>query len=180
MGVTAVSARELFRRTLRADGADRGHRPDANLRRTTPAQCARPVCGALQPEATASIAAATSAVPGRACPRADPRQDPASADPRRLDQRVRGRGLKPRVRCRGEFWPPTGPLRVDTHIPSRHGRSLRRLVLGGLVARVFVSDASEDAALADEVHRWLVAVWGSRKSHTGADQRRSAATDGRA
>ena len=46
----------------------------------------------LQRTAAAWIADVTSAAPGRACPRADPRQDPAAADPRRLDQRVRGRG----------------------------------------------------------------------------------------
>ena len=65
------------------------------------AQCARPVCRALQPAAAASIAEATSAAPGRTCPRADPRQDPASADPGRLYQPVRGCGLKPLFRCRG-------------------------------------------------------------------------------
>jgi hypothetical protein len=64
----AVSVGELLRRTLRVDSADRGHRPDADLRRATPAQCARPVCGALQPEAAASIGGATSAAPGCDCP----------------------------------------------------------------------------------------------------------------
>jgi len=66
------------------DRPHRGHRPDADLRRATPAQCPRPVCDALQPEAAASIAAATAAAPGRDCPRDDPRQDPAAAHPRGL------------------------------------------------------------------------------------------------
>src|SRR5215218_3364517 len=99
------TARELLRRTLRVDGPHRGHRPDADLRRATPAQCARPVCGALQPAAAASIAAATSAAPERDCPRAPP-QDPAAAHPRRLDQRVRGRGLKPLFRSRSRVLAP--------------------------------------------------------------------------
>ena len=51
-------------------------------------------------------AAATSATPGRTCPRADPRQDPASTDPRRLDQSVRDSGLKPLVRRHGRVLAP--------------------------------------------------------------------------
>ena len=71
------------------------------------------VRGALQPAAAASIAGATSAAPGRACPRADPRQDPAAAHPRRLDQRVRGRGLKPLFRRRGRVLAPDRVLGVQ-------------------------------------------------------------------
>ena len=40
----------------------------------------------------------TSAAPGRACPSADLRQDPASAHPQQIDQRIRGRRLKPQFR----------------------------------------------------------------------------------
>jgi subtilisin family serine protease len=47
----AVSARELLRRTVRPDHPHRGHRPDADLRGTTPAQRAGPLLGALQPPA---------------------------------------------------------------------------------------------------------------------------------
>ena len=64
----AVSTRELLRRTLRVDRPHRGHRPDADLRRATPAPCACRVRRPLQPAAAASIAEATSAAPGRACP----------------------------------------------------------------------------------------------------------------
>ena len=64
------------------------------------------VRGALQRAAAASSAAAASATPGSACPRADPRQDPASTDPRRPDQPVRSRGLKPLVRRRGRVLAP--------------------------------------------------------------------------
>ena len=56
--------------------------------------------------AAASSAAAASATPGIACPRAGPRQDPASTDPRRTDQPVRTRGLKPLIRRRGRVLEP--------------------------------------------------------------------------
>ena len=61
---------------------------------------------ALQPAAAASSAAAASATPASTCPRADPRQDPASTDPRRPDQPVRGRGLKPLIRRHGRVLAP--------------------------------------------------------------------------
>jgi transposase InsO family protein len=48
--------------------ADRGHRPDADLRRAAPAPCACRVHRPLQPAAAASGAAVAFAVPGRACP----------------------------------------------------------------------------------------------------------------
>ena len=123
----AVSTRELLRRTPRADHPDRDHRPNADLRRSTPAQCARPVCGALQPEATASITGATSATPGHACPRADPHRDPAAAHPRRLDQRVRGRGLKLLLRRRGRVLAPdrVGPRAGAPGGPYRRGSTRR-------------------------------------------------------
>ena len=44
--------------------------------------------------------------PDIACPRADPRQDLAATDPRRPDQRVRGRSLKPLVRHHGRVLEP--------------------------------------------------------------------------
>jgi hypothetical protein len=93
-------------RTPRADRADRGHRPDADLRRAAPAPGACCVRSPLQRAATASGAGATSAAPGRGCPRADPRQDPAAVRPRRLDQRIRGRGLNPLFRRRSRVLAP--------------------------------------------------------------------------
>jgi UDP-N-acetyl-D-mannosaminuronate dehydrogenase len=58
--------------------------------------------------APASSPPTASATPANARPRAGPRQDPASTDPRRLDQPVRGRSLKPLVRPVAEFWNLTG------------------------------------------------------------------------
>ena len=49
----AVSAGELLRRTVRADRVDRGHRPDADLRRAAFAPGACRVCRALQREEAA-------------------------------------------------------------------------------------------------------------------------------
>jgi transposase InsO family protein len=64
------------------------------------------VFAALQPAAAASSAAAASAMPGITCPRADQRQDPMSTDPRRTDQPLRTRGLKPLIRSRGGVLTP--------------------------------------------------------------------------
>jgi hypothetical protein len=61
------------------------------------------VCRALQHKATAPSAAAASATSGSACPRANLRQNPASTGPRRTDQRLRARGLKPLVRDPGRI-----------------------------------------------------------------------------
>ena len=57
-------------------------------------------------QAAASSAAAASTAPGSACPRAGLRQDPASTDPRRPDQRVRTRSLKPLVTGHGRVLEP--------------------------------------------------------------------------
>ena len=65
---------------------------------------------ALQHAAAASSAAAASTTPGSACPRAGSRQDPASTGPRRPDQRVRTRGLKPLVR---RPWPGSGTRQAE-------------------------------------------------------------------
>src|SRR3954465_10241766 len=54
-----------------------------------------------QPGESASIVEVASAAPGRACPRADPRRDPAAADPRWVDQRIRDGSLKPLPRRHG-------------------------------------------------------------------------------
>jgi len=66
----------------------------------------RPVFAALQPAAAASSAAAVSAMPASTCPRADPRQDPTSTNPRRPDQPVRTRHLKPLIRRHGRVLTP--------------------------------------------------------------------------
>ena len=85
----------------------------------------------LQPTASASSAAPPPATPGRTCPRANPRQDPAAAHPRRPDQRVRGSGLKPLVRRRDDFRHPTGSacnvLAVDHLAYNALQRGLRAL-----------------------------------------------------
>ena len=68
-GIAAVkipprcSTRELLRRALRVDGPDRGHRPDADLRRAAPAQGARRVRRPLQHRAAASSTGAAAAAP---------------------------------------------------------------------------------------------------------------------
>ena len=111
----AVSAGELLRRTPRADRPHRTHRPHADLRRAAPPPSARRVRGALQHAAAASSAAAASTPPASACPRAGLRQDPASTGPRRADQRVRTRSLKPLVRRHGRVLEP------DKHQTRRHG-----------------------------------------------------------
>src|SRR5687768_12097133 len=56
--------------------------------------------------APASSAAAASAAPGSGRLRAGLRQDPASTDPRRPHQPVRGRSLKPLVTRRGQVLEP--------------------------------------------------------------------------
>ena len=83
-----VPASELLRRALRVDRPDRTHRPDADLRRTTPAQRAHHLRCALQHPAAASSATAASTATAIACPPAGLRQDPASTNPRRAHQRV--------------------------------------------------------------------------------------------
>jgi hypothetical protein len=93
-----VSAGELLRRTGRTDGADRGHRPDADLRGVASAPGACPVCLPLQHRTAASGASAAPAAPDIAASRAGPWQDPASTDPGRPPQRVRDGSLKPLVR----------------------------------------------------------------------------------
>ena len=101
-----VPAGELLRRTPRVDRPHRAHRPDADLRRATPPPGACRVRRALQHAAAASSAAAASTAPGIACPRASSRQDPPSTSPRRADQRVRTRSLKPLIRRRGRVLEP--------------------------------------------------------------------------
>src|SRR6476659_4420485 len=68
----ALSARELLRRTGPPDGADRGHRPDADLRGVASAPGACPVCLPLQHRTAASGASVAPAAPDSAASRAGP------------------------------------------------------------------------------------------------------------
>jgi hypothetical protein len=90
-----VSAGELLRRALCVDGQNRGHRPDADLRRAAPAPGPCGVRRPLQRTAAASRAAVAAAAPGIAGYRAGLWRDPASTDPGRAPQRVRRGSLKP-------------------------------------------------------------------------------------
>jgi hypothetical protein len=63
-----LSTGELPCRTPRVDPADRGHRPDADLRRATPSLGTGHLRQALQPAGTSSSAAATSATSGIPAP----------------------------------------------------------------------------------------------------------------
>ena len=76
--------------------------------------------------AAASSAAAASTTPGIACPRAGPRQDPTSTDPRRPDQRVRVRGLKPLVSSRGRVLEPHTLRRAGKAGEARRAAGRRR------------------------------------------------------
>ena len=91
---------------LRVDRPHRGHRPDADLRRAAPTPGACRIRRPLQRSAAASGAAVAAAAPDIAGPRADSWQDPASTDPRRPDQSVRGCGLKPLIRRHGRVLAP--------------------------------------------------------------------------
>src|SRR6185436_19435323 len=102
----AVSEGELLRRTLRVDHPDRGHRPDADLRRAAPASGACRVHHPLQHRAAAPGAAVAAAAPDIAGPRADSWQDPASTDPGRTPQRVRSGSMKPLIRPHGYVLEP--------------------------------------------------------------------------
>ena len=82
-----------FAERFGADGAERADRPDADLQRGAPSQGACHVCRALQHPAATPSAATASTKPGSACPRAGPRQDPTSTDPRRSHQPLRTRSL---------------------------------------------------------------------------------------
>ena len=64
---------------------------------------------ALQHTAATSSAAAPPTTPASARPRARIQQDPASTCPRRPDQRVRTRSLKPQVTPRGRVLEPHTP-----------------------------------------------------------------------
>ena len=106
-----LSAGVLFRRTLRADGADRADRPDADLQRGASPQGACQVRRALRQSAATPSAATTSTTPGSACSRAGPWQDPTSTDPRRSHQPLRTRSLKLLVKHRDRVLEPDSPGR---------------------------------------------------------------------
>src|SRR6188508_1542285 len=105
-----MPARELLRRTLRVDRPHRGHRPDADLRRAAPAPGPCRVRRPLQHRAAASGTADAAAATDITGSRAGPWQDPASTDPGRTPQRVRGGSLKPLVRHHGRVLVPDSAL----------------------------------------------------------------------
>src|SRR6185436_18304370 len=74
--------------------------------------------------------AAASATGAVACPRARPRQDPATTDPRRA-QRVSGGGLKPQIRHHGGFWNPTGTKSPEDN-PWRYSSGNTSVIFGVL------------------------------------------------
>jgi hypothetical protein len=65
-------------------------------------------------EPPAPSAAAASTTSRRACPQADRRQSPPSTGPRRPDQRLRTRGLKPLVTDNGRILEPDTPIACRT------------------------------------------------------------------
>ena len=92
--------------------------------------------------AAASGAAVAAAAPDIAGSRAGPWQDPASTDPGRTHQRVRGGSLKPLVRHHGRVLEPDRGKVDDRDDPNMHGKSGRRgiadrayLALSGAAAR---------------------------------------------
>jgi putative transposase len=93
-----LPASELLRRTPRPDHPIGTHRPHADLRATTPADGARRVRRALQHAAAASGVAPTPATTRPTCSQPRQRANQATTDPRRPDQRVRARSLKPLIR----------------------------------------------------------------------------------
>jgi hypothetical protein len=104
----------------------RGHRPDADLRRTASGSGPSPVRGPLQRTATPSQPPAppTPARPPRRQPL--PGTDPTPACPRRPHQRVRVGRIKAQV---AEFWNPIGAR--DAAPPRKPGSERPRRRDGG-------------------------------------------------
>src|SRR4249919_2263314 len=87
----AAAARCSTGRIRQVPGASAAHR------RSAPAPSARDLRCALQHRAAASSATAASTAPPSVHPGSGLQQDPASTGPRRPDQPIRARGLKPLV-----------------------------------------------------------------------------------
>ena len=131
---------ERLCRTVRAHRPDRGHRPDADLRRTTPAVGPRRVRPALQ-RTTTPPQPRTPPAPARPPRRRPlPEADQAPARPRRPPQRIRasrveaqvktgGRVLEPHRRQPRRKKPTAGPLRALSVVRGRDssGRGGHRL-----------------------------------------------------
>ena len=120
-----VSTRELLRRTSRVDHPNRGHRPDADLRRAAPASGTCRVRVPLQRPAATSGAATAAAAPDITGSRAGPWQDPASTDTGRPSQRVRDSSLKPLVKHHGRVLAPDRHPRVSRFLLIRCRRRPR-------------------------------------------------------
>ena len=97
-----------FAQTLRAHSPGRGHRPDADLRRTASASGPGPVGGPLQRTATPSQPPASPAPAGPPCRGPLPGTDPAPACPRRPHQRVQAGRAEAQVSTCGRVLEPTG------------------------------------------------------------------------
>jgi len=123
----AVSASELLRRALRADRADRGHRPDADLRRAAPTPSPRDLRCALQHSATPSGAATASTAPAIIGPRSGLqriRRQPVLGG---LISQYEAAARKPQLTHSGQLLEPDrsfmGLLGIDNSwIPGRRGR----------------------------------------------------------
>src|SRR5271165_2673694 len=99
-------ASELLCGTVRAHRPDRGHRPDADLRRTASAHNPRRVRGPLQPATTPSQPPAPPAEARSPCRGPLPPADQAPTRPRRPHQRVRAGRVKPQLSTRGRVLEP--------------------------------------------------------------------------
>src|SRR5260370_25555138 len=100
---------ERLCRTVRTHRPDGGHRPDADLRRTTPAAGPRRVRGALQRTPTPSQPPAPPAPAGLPRRRPLPEADQAQAGPRRPPQRIRASRVEAQVKSGGRVLEPHTP-----------------------------------------------------------------------
>ena len=99
-------ASELLCGTVRAHRPDRGHRPDAHLRRTASAHNPRRVRGPLQRATTPSQPPAPPAEARSPCRGPLPPADQAPTRPGRPHQRVRAGRVKPQLSTRGRILEP--------------------------------------------------------------------------
>ena len=105
---------ERLCRTVRTHRPDRGHRPDAHLRRTTPAAGPSRVRGALQRTASPSQPPAPPAPAGPPRRRPLPEADQAPTRPRRAHQRIRASRVEAQVKSGSRVLEPYSlPYRAD-------------------------------------------------------------------
>ena len=116
---------------------DRSHRPDADLRRTAPADDPGRVRGPLQQAPATSQPPSPPAAARSPCRGPLQRADPAPARARRSHQRVRASRVKPQFRTRGRVLEPLRSSRkknqvnasdriVDTHRRQETSSPLRK------------------------------------------------------